>query len=122
MHATENNPLLVNSLLASQALTQTHQATTAAHKMQTHWQFWFFKRAASSAAYTAASILSNEPKLVEQSYREQLKSLGKIPSIEHFFNYYVFLKKPTEMPRDIDLFFFRNNEVPMWEVSHLRFD
>lgn len=21
------------------------------------------------------------------------------------------------MPRDIDIFFFRNNEIPMWEVS-----
>lgn len=51
------------------------------------------------------------------SYRDQLQSLGRIPSIEHFFNYYVFLKKPTDMPRDIDLFFFRNNEMPMWEVS-----
>jgi hypothetical protein len=27
------------------------------------------------------------------------------------------MKKPSEMPRDIDLFFFREGEVPMWEVS-----
>ena len=37
--------------------------------------------------------------------------------MEHFFNYYVYLKKPSEMPREIDLFFFRNQEVPMWEES-----
>jgi Eukaryotic initiation factor 4E len=27
------------------------------------------------------------------------------------------MKKPSEMPREIDLFFFREGEVPMWEES-----
>lgn len=27
------------------------------------------------------------------------------------------MKKPTEMPREIDIFFFREPEVPMWEES-----
>ena len=40
-----------------------------------------------------------------------------MPTIEHFFNYYVYLKKPSDMPREIDLFFFRHNEIPMWEES-----
>jgi hypothetical protein len=26
------------------------------------------------------------------------------------------MRKPSEMPREIDLFFFREGEVPMWEV------
>jgi len=28
------------------------------------------------------------------------------------------MKKPTEMPREIDIHFFRDNLVPMWEVSY----
>jgi translation initiation factor 4E len=40
-----------------------------------------------------------------------------IPTIEHFFNYYVHMKKPNEMPREIDIFFFREHLVPMWEES-----
>lgn len=40
-----------------------------------------------------------------------------MPTLEHFFNYYVHMKKPTEMPREIDIHFFRNNLVPMWEDS-----
>ena len=52
-----------------------------------------------------------------QSYRDQLKALGKMPTLEHFFNYYVHMKKPTEMPREIDIHFFREPLVPMWEVS-----
>jgi translation initiation factor 4E len=43
--------------------------------------------------------------------------LGAIPTIEHWFNYYVHMKKPSEMPREIDLFFFREHLVPMWEES-----
>ena len=62
---------------------------------------------------------SAEKNLEKGTYFEQLKPLGKIPSIEHFFNYYVHMKKPTEMPREIDIFFFRDQEVPMWEVSSL---
>jgi hypothetical protein len=26
------------------------------------------------------------------------------------------MRKPSEMPREIDLFFFREGEIPMWEV------
>lgn len=51
------------------------------------------------------------------SYRDQLKPLGKMPTLEHFFNYYVHMKKPAEMPREIDIHLFRDNIVPMWEVS-----
>lgn len=53
----------------------------------------------------------------QKTYREQLKPLGLISSVEHFFNFYVFMKRPSEMPREVDIFFFRNEEVPMWEVS-----
>jgi len=27
------------------------------------------------------------------------------------------MKRPSEMPREVDLFFFRESEVPMWEES-----
>jgi hypothetical protein len=28
------------------------------------------------------------------------------------------MKRPSEMPREIDLFFFREGEIPMWEVNN----
>jgi len=40
-----------------------------------------------------------------------------MPTLEHFFNYYVHMKKPSEMPREIDIHFFRDNIIPMWEDS-----
>lgn len=51
------------------------------------------------------------------SYRDKLKNLGQISTVEGFFQYYAFMKKPSEMPREIDLFFFRESEIPMWEVK-----
>ena len=53
------------------------------------------------------------------SYRESLKDMGQISTVELFFQYVVYMKKPSEMPREIDLFFFREGEIPMWEVSSL---
>ena len=40
-----------------------------------------------------------------------------MPTLEHFFNYYVHMKKPSEMPKEIDIHFFRDDLVPMWEDS-----
>ena len=37
--------------------------------------------------------------------------------MEEFFRYYAFMKSTDDMPREIDLFFFRDGEVPMWEES-----
>jgi hypothetical protein len=42
--------------------------------------------------------------------------MGSIATVEQFFQYFVYMRKPSEMPREIDLFFFREGEVPMWEV------
>ena len=50
------------------------------------------------------------------NYRDMLKDMGQISTVEQFFQYFVYMKKPTEMPREIDLFFFREGEIPMWEV------
>jgi len=58
----------------------------------------------------------NKPK-VPVEYRDRLKNMGLISSVEQFFEYYVYLKRPSEMAREIDLYFFREGEVPMWEES-----
>ena len=108
--ANENNPLLLNQQ------QQILQSTSQAHLMQSTWHFWFHQR----QPFAGEDKDRERDKPEATSYREQLKSLGQIPTIEHFFNYYVFMKKPSQMPRDIDLFFFRDKQMPMWEVSVFR--
>ena len=99
------------------------------HRCETPWQFWYYQRQTpfytQQQQQTIEGIIRVGPQpnvekaapLEPESYRDQLKPLGKMPTLEHFFNYYVHMKKPTEMPREIDIHFFRNNLVPMWEVS-----
>ena len=119
--AAESGPT-TTAAKASQFLPQN------GHRSETAWQFWYYQR--QTPFYTQAqqqtidgiTRIGAQPKpeksaLESQSYRDQLKPLGKMPTLEHFFNYYVHMKKPSEMPREIDIHFFRENLVPMWEDS-----
>ena len=88
------------------------------HDLHTSWEFWYYKRPSRDERQRSKSRANSdaEPKEV-LSYRDQLKPLGKISSLEDFFQFYVFMRSSNEMPREIDLFFFRHGEVPMWEES-----
>ena len=89
------------------------------HPLQTSWQFWHYQRQVppNHPMEGVSADGQRHGPVKKETYRESLKALGRIPSIEYFFNFYVYMKKPSEMPREIDLFFFRDGEVPMWEVS-----
>jgi hypothetical protein len=75
------------------------------HLLQTDWSFWYYVR--------------NPDFQTPGTYREQLKNIGTVNSLEHFYHYYAFLKRPQEMAREADIHFFRGGEVPMWEVNSL---
>jgi translation initiation factor 4E len=74
------------------------------HVLQSPWVFWFNNRRKSVAK-------------ANFSYSEKLAIIGEVHSIEEFFQYYCYLRKPTELPRNIELKFFRKYEIPMWEDS-----
>ena len=126
--APESDPKLAQK---AAALPKTQFLQQKAHPLQTNWQFWYYQRQVpfytlqQQQTLDGITTLKPQPQppagaergQEKETYFEQLKPLGRIPSIEHFFNYYVHMKKPTEMPREIDIFFFREQEVPMWEVS-----
>lgn len=111
--------------LAPKILTDFLQAS---HKLHTAWEFWFYKRPfkefnprdrsrSRSKVKLYNPVEETKQKVDDLDYKDQLKPLGKIGSVEDFFNYFVFMKQVQEMPREIDLFFFRHGEVPMWEES-----
>lgn len=92
------------------------------HYLHSSWEFWYYKRPvrgfdSSVSDQTPKNDNSNSGNSShhELSYKDQLKPLGKISSLEEFQSYHFFMKKAQEMPRDIDLFFFRHGEIPMWE-------
>ena len=84
--------------------------STDTHPLHCHWQFWYHKR-----------VNKADPKEPEERkdvpYRDQLIPLGKIATLEEFFGYYSRMHLVAEMPREVDLFLFRDGEVPMWEES-----
>lgn len=90
------------------------------HPLQSNWQFWFYQRQSYVPGEAKPKPIVVEGKDGQESYMDQLKPLGQISTIEHFFNFYVHMKRPSAMPREVDLFFFRDQEVPMWEVSKTR--
>ena len=84
------------------------------HPLQTNWKFWYVQRFHQPSTKDQQE---HKPPQKITDYRERLKDMGTISTIEQFFKYFVYMKKPSEMPREIDLFFFRESEVPMWEVN-----
>lgn len=96
--------------------------------LNSSWEFWYHKRSmrggeqANGSEHVSGSDKKegsngNTAGSKNLSYKDQLKPLGKISSLEEFQSYYQFMKKVRKMPRDIDLFFFRHGETPMWEES-----
>lgn len=77
------------------------------HHLQSDWSFWLFERE------------QPQKEAKKESYQEKLKNIGTVNSLESFFGMYVYLKRPSEIERKVDLHFFRGGEIPMWEVSLL---
>lgn len=56
--------------------------------------------------------------VIFRTYESNLKCIGAFDSIEEFWKYYVHLKRPSELHKDTNLYFFRNKKdyLPMWEA------
>jgi len=69
--------------------------------LETAWTFWYDKK-------------TSDKKESEQ-YMEALKQLGTFNTIEGFYRHYSFLLRPSELPRDHNVYLFRKSYKPMWE-------
>ena len=68
------------------------------HKLNSQWQFWYSKRSVKT-----------------EDYKDKLRKVFSADTVEGFFKAYAFMKLPTDMPREYDLFFTRGDKHPMWE-------
>ena len=75
------------------------------HRLNETWVFWYLSRVRTE-------------KNTSLPFSERLKVLGEVNTVEDFFQYYCYFKRPAEMPKEIDFHFFRKGEVPMWEVMY----
>jgi len=74
------------------------------HPLETSWVFWF-----NDKRYQLETAMV--------PFVHKLVPLGEVETVEDFFRAYSYIKRPNEMPVNVELRFFRKTEVPMWEHS-----
>lgn len=80
------------------------------HPLASSWTFWFDRKLSKEAW---AELKRENP---AATYRDQLKQLGTVRTVEDFWRHYVFLKRPSELEGDLNLSLFREGNMPLWEV------
>ncbi|CAK0897735.1 unnamed protein product, partial [Prorocentrum cordatum] len=69
--------------------------------LESGWTFWYDKKTSD--------------KKESDQYMEGLKQLGSFNTIQGFYRHYSHLHRPSEFPRDHNLYLFRKGYKPMWE-------
>ena len=73
------------------------------HPLQTSWAFWYDKKG----------------KVVDPNdYRQRLNKLGSFDTVEGFWKLYCYLKRPSNLDLNVNLYLFRHGPeiIPMWEA------
>ena len=73
------------------------------HKLKNEWTYWYSPRGKNSKPDAS------------KNYEINLTKLGDISTLEEFFSYYCYIKKPSEIPVDHKVIFFRKDKKPCWE-------
>ena len=73
------------------------------HKLKCEWTFWYSPRGKNSKPDAS------------KNYEVNLTKLGDVTTLEEFFSFYCFIKKPSEIPVDHKVIFFRKGNKPCWE-------
>mmetsp|Transcript_26034 Transcript_26034/g.22928 ORF Transcript_26034/g.22928 Transcript_26034/m.22928 type:complete len:114 (+) Transcript_26034:59-400(+) len=77
------------------------KSNSSESKLNDTWCFWYAPRGRNA--------------LATDNYFENLKCLGDINTMEEFFSYYCYLRRPTEVPMDHKILLFRKQCKPLWE-------
>lgn len=74
------------------------------HPLQTAWSFWYDKK--------------QSKKTDEHEFRNKLQKLGSFDTVESFWQLYLFLKRPSTLEINVNIYMFRDgpNIAPMWEA------
>lgn len=74
------------------------------HPLQTPWAFWYDKK--------------QSKKTDTAEFKGQLHKLGSFDTVEGFWKLYCYLKRPSALEQNVNLYLFRDgpNIYPMWEA------
>lgn len=76
---------------------------TTGTQLVSPWSWWYSPRGRNSKPDASGN------------YELNLTKLGDVRTLEEFFSYYCFLKKPSEVPIDHKILFFEKDAIPAWE-------
>lgn len=51
-----------------------------------------------------------------RDYKSNLTRLGTFDTVEDFWNYYCYLRRPSSLDKDTNFYLFRNQDYPAWET------
>jgi translation initiation factor 4E len=76
------------------------------HPLQTGWAFWYDKKQ------------RYDPNKDSAEYKGHLHKLGSFSSVEGFWKLYCYLKRPSVLELNVNLYLFRDGprNIPMWEA------
>lgn len=77
------------------------------HPLQSSWAFWYDKKQRFNISTYDADI-----------FRNRLVKLATFDSIESFWKVYLYLKRPSSLDLNVNLYLFRDgpHHAPMWEA------
>jgi translation initiation factor 4E len=77
------------------------KSTKTGHHLENTWTFWFSKK----------------PSKMNPAFNwvESLRKLGTFNTVEDFWRYYTWLKRPTEIINNSNIYMFKDEIEPMWE-------
>ena len=72
-------------------------------KLNCEWTFWYSPRGKNSRPES------------NKNYELNLTKIGDVSTLEDFFSFYCYIKKPCEIEIDHKVIFFRKGQKPCWE-------
>lgn len=78
------------------------------HPLQTPWAFWYDKK----------QPFTTKTRVDASEFRGHLHKLGSFDSVESFWKMYCYLKRPSNLELNVNLYLFRDlpGMIPMWEA------
>ncbi|ELR20240.1 eukaryotic initiation factor 4e, putative [Acanthamoeba castellanii str. Neff] len=94
-------------------------ASILGHRLQTPWTFWFSRkdrRRSNSITAGPSGTVVIDKKLDKKEHMEHLVQIGTCRTVEEFWHHYAFIQRASNLPKESNLYFFRNQLKPMWET------
>jgi len=90
-------------------------------ELETRWSIWYDKKqkhpkTPSLSATPANPVLEQTKSHSAEDWKNNLQKIGCFTTVLGFWNFHTWMKKPSELQSGMNLYYFRNDEEPMWET------